>query len=91
MIWHTLFYDFISEFMSSWPAHGLPEGLQSLSVLTDNSGKIVGVEAFGAITDGVVEIIDTRSFDGPAFEMLVQDCALCGEMVNPMSCMAMAA
>lgn len=83
MTWHTLFNDFISEFKSSWPSHGLPDDLQQLSVLTDVRGEIVDLKACGPITDGVLKVYDTHQLVGPALAMLIQDCALLGEIVKP--------
>lgn len=74
MTWHTVDYDFISDFKRSWPAHGLPDELDTLRAETDSRGDLVDIEALGENADGEPIVFDTHEFDGSALAALVQDC-----------------
>lgn len=76
MAWFTLRYDGIAEFKRSWPGHGLPDSLHSVSVETASNGDLIDVEAY----DEEGRPQDTRFFDGPAFAALTQDAIVKGDI-----------
>lgn len=80
MVWHTIRYDGIDAFKKTWPAHGLPDDLHSLSVETDANGDVVDIEAYKDHEDGSSEQIEWRDFDGQAFKALVDDCVELGDI-----------
>jgi len=75
MVWKTLRYDAIEAFKHSWPCHGLPDNLHSLSCDFASNGDLVDIEAYDS--DG--RLLDTHDFDGPALLALTQDCQASGD------------
>lgn len=78
MTWRTLRWDFIDEFKKSWPCHGLPDNLHSIScceVVGELYPTGVEIEAF----DESGKLMDTDTFDGPALVALVDDCLRLGD------------
>lgn len=73
-MWRTLRWDFIDEFKKSWPCHGLPDNLHSISCRESN-GDLVDIEAYGEAG----ELLDSGTFDGPALTALVDDCLRLGD------------
>jgi hypothetical protein len=83
MTWHTIRYDRIEALKASWPCHGLPDDLGSLSVETASNGDVVDIEAYVHHTDGRDEQLDWREFDGLAFKALVDECVEFGDVSDP--------
>lgn len=75
MVWKTLRYDAIEAFKRSWPCHGLPDNLHSLSCEFASNGDLVDLEAY----DEEQHLLDTHAFDGPALLALTQDCQKSGD------------
>jgi SOS-response transcriptional repressor LexA len=80
MSWHTVDQEFIERFKSTWPCHGLPDDLCSLSIETASNGDLVDIEARIALSDGSVVVVDTAEFDGSALKALVDDCQEFGQV-----------
>lgn len=76
MTWHTLRYDHLDTFKRSWPCHGLPDTLHSISFEFASNGDLVDIEAF----DENEKPLDSRDFDGPALVALSQDAKAFGDI-----------
>jgi hypothetical protein len=76
--WRTLRFDAIEAFKRSWPCHGLPDNLHSISAEFAGNGDLVDIEAYGE--DGA--LLDSAEFDGPALLALVEDCQRFGDISN---------
>jgi hypothetical protein len=79
---HTIRYDLINDFKASWPCHGLPDDLHSLTVETDTKGDVVDIEAYTHHDDGTNEQLEWREFDGAALSALVADCITLGDILE---------
>lgn len=77
-MWHTLRYDYLSEFKGKWPCHGLPDSLHSISFEFANNGDLIDIEAF----DDEARPMDSAEFDGPALVALSQDAKEFGDISN---------
>ena len=75
MPWKTIRYDAIEAFKRSWPCHGLPENLHSLSCEFGLNGDLVDIEAYSDES----ALLDTHDFDGEALVALVQNCQADGD------------
>lgn len=82
MTWYTMRYDAIDAFKATWPCHGLPDDLHSLSVETDQRGDVVDIEAYEHLENGSERPIEWRDFDGSAFAALVADCIERGDVTD---------
>lgn len=70
----------LDTFKASWPCHGLPESLHSITFDFDESGDLVDIVA--KARNG--RTLDSAAFDGPALVALSQDAAkLAAEPVTP--------
>jgi hypothetical protein len=78
MTWYTLRCDAIDAFKRSWPCHGLPDDLHSLSAEFASNGDLVDLEAY----DESGKRLDTHDFDGPALLTLVSDARKLGDTSN---------
>jgi hypothetical protein len=78
----TLRHDLIAEFKASWPCHGLPDDLHSITVETDRKGDVVDIAAYEHHPDGSDELLDWHDFDGAALAALVQDAIDLGDRVD---------
>lgn len=76
MAWFTLRYDSIEAFKRSWPCHGLPDNLHSVSAEFATNGDLIDLEAY----DDNEKLLDTHDFDGPALKALVDDCQIKGDL-----------
>jgi len=74
--WRTLRYDALDKFRRSWPCHGLPDELHSISFQFAANGDIVDIEAHSE--DG--KPMDSAEFDGPALLALSQDAQQFGDL-----------
>lgn len=75
MAWFTLRWDAIETFKQSWPCHGLPDDMDSISAEFRENGDLVDIEAYA----GTGECLDTSAFDGSALLALVADCQTKGD------------
>lgn len=75
MTWRTLRYDAIETFKRSWPCHGLPDNLHSISFEFASNGDLVDIEAYA--DDGTR--LDSAEFDGPALLALCSDARAFGD------------
>ena len=66
---YTLHWSEINKFKSKWPAHGLPDRLDSLSFEFAINGDLVDLEAYDC--NGTA--LDTHDFDGSALSALAED------------------
>jgi hypothetical protein len=78
MTWYTLRHDSIEAFKASWPCHGLPDNLHSISCEFASNGDLVGIEAYGDDES----LLDSADFDGPALAALTQDCREHGDITE---------
>lgn len=78
MTWFTLRRESIDAFKRSWPAHGLPDDLESISAEIDCFENLIDLEAY----DENEKQIDTAAFDGPALVALVADCIGKGDVTR---------
>lgn len=76
MTWRTLRWDFIDEFKKSWPCHGLPDNLHSISC---KCGEFTGHVVHVCPYDEDGKLMDIEAFDGPALVALVDDCLRLGD------------
>ena len=73
--WFTLRWDAIETFKRSWPCHGLPDDLHSISAEIAPNGDLVDLEAY----DSNGKRLDTADFDGPALVALIADACAYGD------------
>jgi hypothetical protein len=78
MNWRTLRYGAIDAFKCSWPCHGLPEDLHSISCEFADNGDLVDIEAYDE--DG--KMFDTHDLDGLALAALIEECRESGDVSN---------
>ena len=71
----TLRYDQIDQFKGTWPCHGLPDDLHSISFEYASNGDLVDIEAY----DSNQLLLDSGDFDGPALLALSQDAPTIGD------------
>lgn len=76
MTWFTVRYDYLDEFKRSWPCHGLPDMLHSISFEFASNGDLVDIEAY----DDSGVLMDSAEFDGPALLALSQDAQALGDI-----------
>lgn len=74
--WRTLRYDALDKFKRSWPCHGLPDELHSISFEFAGNGALIDIEAF----DDTGKPLDSAEFDGPALLALSQDAQKFGDL-----------
>lgn len=79
MAWKILRRDAIDAFKRRWPAHGLPDDLESLACDFASNGDLVDLEAYAVGADGSDIRLDTHEFDGAALRALTEDCAEFGD------------
>jgi hypothetical protein len=77
MVWKTLNENFIYDFKKSWPCHGLPDDMVSISCEFASNGDLIDFE----VKDSQGNTLDSQDFDGPALLALTQDCQKFGEIV----------
>lgn len=75
MTWHTIRYDALATFKRSWPCHGLPDSLHSISFEFASNGDLIDIAAY----DDNQKRLDSAEFDGPALLALSQDAAKLGD------------
>lgn len=73
--WYTIRYDALATFKQSWPCHGLPDALHSISFEYASNGDLVDIEAY----DENQKRLDSSEFDGPALLALSQDALKIGD------------
>lgn len=78
MTWRTLRYDSIEKFKRSWPCHGLPDNLHSISAEFASNGDLVDLECYN--DDGA--LMDSHDCDGPALVALIADCQQYGDITD---------
>lgn len=69
MTWHTYNRAALDAFKATWPCHGLPDSLNSLSFEFGSNGDLVDIEA--KARNG--RPLDSAEFDGPAMAALAED------------------
>jgi hypothetical protein len=74
-MWRTLRYDSIETFKRSWPCHGLPDNLHSISCEFATNGDLLDIECY----DDAGKWMDSGTFDGSALLALMGDCQKFGD------------
>jgi hypothetical protein len=77
-MWYTIRYDYLEQFKASWPCHGLPNELHSISFEFASNGDLVDIEAY----DENQEPMDSSEFDGSALAALSHDSKTLGDPSN---------
>lgn len=65
----------IDAFKTTWPCHGLPDNLHSITCEFETNGDLADLTC--RARNG--RILDTQRFDGPALLALVNDCQAKGK------------